>query len=241
VSDIILHHGDCLAILPTLEAGSVDAIVTDPPFGTEVGRDGYGRRLNYGGVGRKIVGDNDLSALDGMLYQVGRILVRDSWLAIFCSPKRHAETADLIESRGFPVAGEVVWDKASPGLGGGIRYQHEIILLCEHGNPAGRDSLFSVIRAHLSRDNKQQRHPHEKPVALLTSLVCYCSRPGDTVLDPFAGSGSTLVACRKAGRIGVGIEIDEQWIPTIERRLKEAEMPLLSGINPTKAPLFDGL
>lgn len=197
---ITLYHGDCRAVMPAIPEGSINAVVTDPPYGTQADRDGYGRRHSSGGVGRFIEGDSDLSALDGMLACVGRVLRPNSWLAIFCSPKRHAETAALIERHGFPVAGEVVWDKAAAGLGGGLRYQHETILLCRHGKPAGRDALFSVIRAFLPRDGKHRRHPHEKPVELMTALVRYCARPGQVVLDPFAGTGSTLVACVKSGR-----------------------------------------
>jgi DNA modification methylase len=125
--------------------------------------------------------------------------------------------AAMLTSRGFPVLGEVVWDKASPGLGGGIRYQHETVLLAAHGKPAGRGSLFSVIRAFVSREGKHRRHPHEKPVALMAALVRYCARPAELVLDPFAGSGSTLVACAKTGRRGIGLEIDPRYLPDVRR------------------------
>lgn len=225
---ITVYHGDCLAILPTLAAGSVNAIVTDPPYGIEVGQDGYGRRQNYGGVGRFIENDSDLSALDSALIGSPRILPRNSWLALFCSPKRHSEAAALVVARGFPVLGEVVWDKAAPGLGGGIRYQHETILLCGHGKPSGLAPLFSVIRSFVPREGKHRRHPHEKPTEVMGALIRYCSRPGDTILDPFAGSGSTLVAAAKAGRRAIGIESDERWIPSIIRRLEAAKTPLFN-------------
>lgn len=219
-------HGDCRLIIPTLAAESIAAVITDPPYGTENERDGYGRRQNYGGIGRKIEGDSDLAALTGMLGELPRVLRTPAWVAVFCSPKRHMETAATMELSGFPVAGEVVWDKASPGLGGGIRYQHETILLCKHGKATGLSSLFSVLRHHVSRTNRDMRHPHEKPVALMMDIVNYCSREHDTILDPFAGSGSTLVACEKSGRIGIGTELGLNWVDLARRRLMETKMPL---------------
>jgi DNA modification methylase len=224
--DIEIIQGNALDVLLTLGDRSVSAIITDPPYGTEVEGDGYGRRQNYGGVGRAIAGDTDLSVLGGVLAQAGRLLVRNSWVALFCSPKRHAEVAALAADRGFPVAGEVIWDKASPGLGAGIRYQHETVLLCRHGKPAGRSALFSVVRSYLSRADKHKRHPHEKPVDLMSALVRYCSRPGELVLDPCCGAGSTLIACRKSGRRAIGIEIDPRHAATARRRLADAATPL---------------
>jgi adenine-specific DNA-methyltransferase len=229
MSDITILQGDCLELLPTFGEGSVDCVVTDPPYGTQVDRDGYGRRQNYGDIGRFIANDSDLSAIEGMLGLIPAVLKPHSWVAVFCSPKRHGKAAGLLERCGFPVAGEVIWDKASPGLGGGIRYQHETILLAKHGNPTGKSSLFSVIRAHLSRADKHKRHPHEKPVEVMRRLVQYCCPEGGMVLDPFAGSGSTLVACRKTGRRGIGIELDPAYISIIKRRIEDAETPLFSG------------
>lgn len=224
-SQVRLIHGDCLKILPTLEAGSIDAIVTDPPYGTDVPRDGYGRRQNGA---RHIANDGDLSCLDGVLLEANRLLTKNAWLGVFCSPKKHAEAAALLASRGFPVAGEVIWDKAAPGLGGGIRYQHETILLCKKGNVSGRSSMFSVLRHFVSRKNRQNRHPHEKPTPLMAELIRYCSEDGQVILDPFAGSGSTLVAAMKTGRRAIGIELDDRYIPVIKQRIEGARTPLFS-------------
>ena len=217
--DIRVIHGDCLDVLPTLEAGSVDAIVTDPPYGTEAPKDGYGRR-----VGKQFIqGDADLSLVEAMLSHAPRLLKPGGWLAFFCSPKRRFDVESLCRVAAVPVRGEVVWDKKTPGLGGGIRYQHETILLC--CGDSGRDSLFSVISEFCERE-RHGKHPHQKPLRLIASLVRYCSRPGELILDPFAGSGTTPIACRKSGRRCLAVESDARWIPVINRRLADAATPL---------------
>jgi adenine-specific DNA-methyltransferase len=223
---IDLRLGDCLEVMPTIPSGSVDCVIADAPYGTEAERDGYGRRANK----RYIEGDKDLSVLRAALPEVVRVLKPNTWAALFCSPKRRFEVEGLCRGAGLAVVNEVVWDKKSPGLGGGIRYQHETVLLCGKGEPQGNASLFSVITELTPRAH---HHPHEKPLRLMTALVRYCSRPDDLILDPFVGSGTTLVACAKTGRNGIGIEVDPQYTPIIERRLRAAETPLFPAIKDT--------
>lgn len=65
-------------------------------------------------------------------------------------------------------------------------------------------------------------HPTEKPVGLLTNLITSVTKPGDLILDPFAGSGSTLVAAKKTGRRFIGIELDDEYFEKAKRRIEEA-------------------
>lgn len=213
---IDLRLGDCLDILPTLADGSVDAIVTDPPYGTDAPRDGYGRR-SLGGPTKRIAGDSSLETLRLALMHAPRLLRPRGFAVVFCSPKRHAEAAAVVVGCGLHVFGEIVWDKKCPGLGGGIRYQHETILLCGESKPRGRSPIFSVLRHAAPRAKRV--HPHEKPVGLMAALVGYASSPMDVVLDPFMGSGASGLACQDAGRRFIGIESDPTHFATAERRI----------------------
>jgi DNA modification methylase len=215
---ITIYHGDCREVLPTL--ASADAFVMDPPYGTKVDRDGYGRRQLYAGT-RQIAGDEDLSLMSIAMRHARRMVRQGGWVAAFCSPKRHDEAATACRTEGFEVAGEVVWDKLRPGLGGGIRYQHETVLLCHAGGASGNAAMFSVLRGMIASDGRQDGHPHEKPLNVMGSLVCYCSKPGELVVDPFSGSGTTLVAAKLNGRLAIGIEVEERWCEIAAKRLAQ--------------------
>lgn len=218
---ITIYHGDCREVLPTLDHGIAGAFVMDPPYGTRQERDGYGRRQNYGGVGRHIANDDGLEVLGFVMGEACRLIVRDGWAATFCSPKRHTESAKICCESGFPVQGEAVWDKVQPGLGGGIRYQHETILLCHRGNAAGRAPMLSVLRGMSGRENRGEKHPHEKPFDVMAALVKYTTRERELVIDPCSGSGSTLVAAKLLGRRAVGIETEERWCEDAANRLRQ--------------------
>jgi DNA modification methylase len=221
---LTVYHADCRDVLPAIDRA--DAVVTDPPYGTDVPRDGYGRRQIWKGQ-QHIIGDADLSAfLDALLLLRPRI-VKDGWILSFCSPKRRAEMERVCAAAALSVVGEVVWDKLQPGLGGGIRYQHESVLLGSFGQPAGRCGLFSVIREPTPRG--AHGHPHEKPLGILVSLVRYATDPDDLIIDPFASSGSTLVAAQMTGRRAIGIEADEAYCAALARRLEDP--PMLAAVK----------
>ncbi len=213
----VLHLGDCLGVLKNLPAGSISAVVTDPPYGTDAPADGYGRR-GLGGPSKRIAGDGDLSLFSLAMQELPRLLPANAWVVAFCSPKRHAETAAICEQSGLPVVGECVWDKRIPGLGGGLRYQHETILLCAKGEPKGHGPLFSVL-SHLAVRGGTG-HPHEKPVTLMCALLKYACRKDSVVLDLFMGSGTTGVACMRAGRRFIGCEIDPGYFEVARRRIE---------------------
>ncbi|TXH46488.1 MAG: site-specific DNA-methyltransferase [Desulfurellales bacterium] len=210
---VTLYHGDCREILPMVSA---DVLVTDPPYGTRVDRDGYGRRQIHHGE-QHIENDHDLSCFDAA---IAATTARRA--VAFSSPKRTLEMLSIFTRHGWGVAAEFVWDKLSPGLGGGIRYQHENAYIVARDAFVGGSSISSVLRfASVSRGGK---HPHEKPIDLMMKLIEYV---GDgEIVDPFAGSGSTLVAAADLNRKAIGIEIEERYCEIAARRL-ESRTPSL--------------
>lgn len=203
--NVELHLGDCLEIDAWLKA---DVLVTDPPYGTQFteanGRGGYGRRQNYGNgsVGAAIANDIGTDARDAMLALWG-----NRPALVFGSPRLPEPPGDW--------ADRLVWDKKRPGMNGGPwRYRHESIYVT-----AGFIRRDNETTSVLTAWPDQSQHIHAKPLGLMTSLV-NCA-PSGVIADPFAGSGSTLVAASNLGRRVIGVEIEERYCEIAARRLDQ--------------------
>jgi DNA modification methylase len=218
---ITIYHGDCREVLPEIH-GSFQAVVTDPPYGTESLAGGYGRarlRARPGALARNIAGDADLEAF-GSAWATIRSVMQNGWAFVFFAARKTPAFCELVGEEWF---GSVVWDKNMPGLGYHIRYAHEDIACLRLGEPPKpKNPLFSVLRASAPVDF----HAHEKPVSLMRQLVGWATPEGDTVLDPFMGSGTTLRAAKDLGRKAIGIEIEERYCEIAARRLQQAVLPL---------------
>ena len=120
--------------------------------------------------------------------------------------------------RRYPVVQTVTWDKDTIGMGAGYRRQTEFILhgRTRHAPPFTSNSERDLIR--LRPPMREHGHPSEKPIELMTRLL----QPSawTTVLDPYLGSGTTLLAARALGRQGVGIEIEERYCEIAARRME---------------------
>ena len=205
---VTLYHGDCLEVTEWLAA---DVLVTDPPYGMA-----YDSRWVKGRQ-RPIANDRDAAARDSALAQWGDrpALVFGTWRA-----PRPAKTKAVI-----------VWDKTDgvgPGMGDlsapfGTSHE-EIYQLGTWKRPAGIPRQGSVIRTAVVMGTPSGLvatvgHPTPKPVPLMERLVA--AVPPGTIADPFAGSGSTLVAARNLGRAAIGVELEERYCEIAARRLAQ--------------------
>jgi site-specific DNA-methyltransferase (adenine-specific) len=195
---VTIYHGDCRELLPSIEA---DVIVTDPPYGTD----------DWGGYGRRQLGlhtianDSDASVRDAVLALWG-----DRPVLVFGSPRAPAPNGcwDVL-----------VWDKQRPGLGSPWRWQHELIFV--RGGWSNKPGIPSVLR-HTPLDNPA--HVHEKPTLLMRRLMT--GAPPGTILDPFMGSGTTLVAAKSLNRHAIGIEIEERYCEIAAERCSQEVLGL---------------
>ena len=242
--DMRLFCGDALEVMKTLESGSVDAVVTDPPYCA--GAISEAHRTRAAGQGLRsenlrrfgwFVGDNMGTAgltwlLRSMAVEAVRIVKSTGSLLIFCDWRMLSALQPAIESAGLRYQGLIVWDKGCMGLGTGFRNQHELIMHFTLGSPEYHDKgTANVIRADRV-DTDEREHQTQKPADLMRKLVQVISPEGGTVLDPFSGSGSTGVACIQTGRRFIGIERDEGYYAIAERRISDAR-----GIGTLFAPL----
>ena len=132
--------------------------------------------------------------------------------------------AERMDRDGLAFFHSVIWDKRNPGLGQRYRRQHEMLLVSHRagGRIRWADSRAAVPNVYAEMPPRDRLHPNEKPVSLMRWVLCNHTRPGDVVLDPFMGSGTTLVAAASLGRAGIGIEMDARHFDIACRRVEEA-------------------
>ena len=217
--------GDCLEVMPLL--GKVDAVVTDPPYGIETMVGGYGR----GGV-HKIKNDKTLEFAHGAINMSAQ-LFKDIRIIAFYSCKVTKDFLNGVTDADY--FGDIVWDKKAPGLGANFRYQHENAAIFTVGKPCPIGVGFSVIRSMRNPD----LHPHQKPIDLMEKVIKISG--GKFILDPFMGSGSTVVACQGMGLNGIGIELDPDYFAIACKRVDEAtRQPDMFVAPPPAAPTQGG-
>jgi len=207
-TDHILH-GDCTRILRTLPDASVDLVVTDPPYGVR-----YRDRLN-----RTVANDDRPERILGAFNDVYRLLKPDTFCVSFYGWNRVDAFLTAWRRAGFVPVGHLVRQKNYASSRGFLEARHEQAYLLAKGRPAKPAQPLSDVRPWQYSGNSV--HPTEKAVSVLRPLIDSFSKPGDVVLDPFAGSGSTCVAAAECGRRYLGIELEERYCEHARRRLAQ--------------------
>jgi site-specific DNA-methyltransferase (adenine-specific) len=205
---IRLYHGDCREILPTLEAGSVGAVVTDPPYGmrwdTDCSRFSAGTRHHRKGAsgrdwGQIIEGDD--APFDPT-----------PWLSF---PEVILWGANHFAAR-LPVGTTLVWVKREEYAYGSFLSDAEI------GWMKGGYGVYLHKDLSMTAEAKRRRHPSQKPVGLMRWCIERLGlKPGATIIDPYMGSGTTLRASKDLGYNAIGIDINERYCEIAARRLAQ--------------------
>ncbi len=214
---ITIYQGNCLEVMPLLPASSVDLVLTDPPY--LVGYEG-----RWDGDRRQIVGDRDPSWLEPAFVNIWRLLRNDRFCISFYGWPHIDLFLGLWKKIGFRPVSHLAFVKSHWGLGRFTRGRHETAFLLAKGRPAKPSKAIPDV-LNWKRD-KVKWHPNQKPVAALEPLITtFCPDDG-LVLDPFMGSGSTLMAAKQNGVKAIGIEIGSQYCATAIRRLHDQEPAL---------------
>jgi site-specific DNA-methyltransferase (adenine-specific) len=212
---VTLYHGDCREVLPTLPA--VDLVLTDPPYSV-VTHDGARTRTDGANSDSLVT----FAAFDGekfLSFARDALRISKGWVVTFCD-WRHAA---LLEPAQLHLIRLGVWVKpnSAPQLTGD-RPAHgweAIAILHNPGakswNGGGERGVWTYNRVDAVL------HPTQKPLPLMTRLAKLFSNEGDTILDPYCGSGTTLRGAKDAGRRAIGIEIDERYCEITANRLAQ--------------------
>ena len=220
VADPCLRLGDCRDVLAGLPDGSVDLLLTDPPYGLSYVSPA--RTLPFDPIANDD-GDEAFDILEGALSAVVPKMKPDSHAYVFSCWKTFRPMAEVVR-RHFTLANVLVWEKNSWGVGdleGAYGDQQELVLFATRG----RRPLNGVPQSNVLPFNRvgtcQLQHPTQKPVDLLAYLIARSTYERGVVADPFMGSGSTCVAARNTRRRYLGVELDPQWYDLALRRLAD--------------------
>jgi DNA modification methylase len=200
-------NGDCLTVLPQLPACSVNFVLTDPPYLVR-----YKSR-----DGRTVPGDDTDAWLAPAFAEIHRVLERNSFCVSFYGWPHADRFLNAYRTAGFRVVGHLVCPKPYASTSKHLRYQHECAYLLAKGYPAEPTKPISDVLKWTYTGNKL--HPTQKPLSVLLPLVESFCAPQGTVLDPFAGSGSSLAAAKQLGRSYIGIELDAGYHAAAHQRL----------------------
>jgi DNA modification methylase len=225
IGDCILYQGDCMEVLPLIE--TVEHIITDPPYEKEAHRKDRRVQKRSGIVAEALdFGMITEDLRSGICEHAKRI--SEGWFIAFCQAEGVAPWQECIEDAGIKYKVPMIWIKPDgmPQFNGqhaGMGYESMVSAWCGEGrsywNGGGKHGVYTFPK---DSANKASEHKTEKPIKLMTALILDFTKNGDTVLDPFMGSGTTGVACVNHGRKFIGIELEEKYFDISCKRIEEA-------------------
>ena len=222
-----LYQGDCLEVMRKIPDESVDAVITDPPYGIDYQSAWRTDRSEWK---PKIA--NDKQPFIWWLHDAYRITKPAGCLICFCRWDVQEAFKQAIEWAGFKVKSQIIWNRQIHGMGDlkkSFAPQHDVIWFATKGSfffPNNRpQSIISIPRV----DANSLVHPNEKPVELMKYLISHLTNKKDMVIDPFSGSGSTIQAAEQLERNSIGIELNPNYCEVIRRRMAAIETNLFHG------------
>jgi len=249
----VIIQGDCVAEMAKLPDRSVDMIFADPPYNLQLGGDLFrpeGGRVDA--VDDEWDKFDSLTAYDDFtrlwLAEARRILKDDGTIWVIGSYHNIYRVGSLLQDAEFWILNDIVWRKSNPMPNfRGTRFTnaHETMLWCAKDERARYTFNYRAMKAlnddlqmrsdwvlpicsgseRVKGDDGSKAHPTQKPEALLYRILLACTKPGDVVLDPFFGTGTTGAVARRLGRRWIGIERESAYVKVARERI-ESTLPL---------------
>jgi DNA modification methylase len=232
VDGITIYNADSLNVLPHLP--TIDAVVTDPPYASgtrkESGKSSSGSMLRRTSGPERMRQPIDLDQMTttGFVWTMRQIM-QDSYHLLpdggsflsFIDWRQWPTLVGAFESCNYRIQNMIVWDKVNMGLGNGFRNTHELVAHASKGVPNVYNRGTKNVLAEKRIRPDAIGHPSPKPVDLIAQLIAVVAPSGGTVLDPFMGSGSTLVAAKRDGFKAIGIETNAAYCDIAIARLND--------------------
>lgn len=244
---IELFNGDCLENMKLIKTESVDLIVSDVPYRIKTGGsplDDLNQPKGIFGKKQQLLDKNELKgkwikkgdklAATGKLFEHNEIKFKDFLPEMFRVLKNKSHCYLMVNNSnlnslinealkvGFKEQNILVWKKQNCTPNKYYMKDLEFIIMLRKGPAKNINNMGSKAIIQINNIIGNKTHPTEKPVALNEMLILNSSQKGETVLDPFMGSGSCGVACMNTGRNFIGIEMDKEYFKTAKKRIEEA-------------------
>ena len=217
-----LYNGDCLEVMKGIESGSVDAIITDPPY--NIAQDNNFKTMGRAGIdfGEWDKGFDLFSYID----EVFRVAKNGGSFVVFNDWKNLGDISKYAEKLGFITKDMIRLEKSNPMPRNRDRryitdYECAIWFVKPKAKWVFNRQSDTYERPKFVASIEKGLHPTQKSLPLMEWLVKIHSNEGDTILDPFMGSGTTGLACKNLGRNFIGIEKDESYFRIAQERIGE--------------------
>ncbi|EJN6958949.1 site-specific DNA-methyltransferase [Photobacterium damselae] len=216
-----VYKSDALSWLKEIQDQSIDLVITDPPYESLEKHRAVGTTTR---LKQSKGSSNDWFRIlpndqfEPLLQEIYRVLKKNSHFYLFCDQETMFIVKPIAEKIGFKFWKPIVWDKCAIGMGYHYRSRYEFILFFEKGKRKLNDLSIPDV---LEFKRVWRGYPTEKPVELLKTLITQSSEPDDIVIDPFFGSGSTLVAASQLQRYYIGCDVSDNAHQHFSQRTSE--------------------
>lgn len=211
---VSIFNGNCIEILKELPSKSIDLVITDPPYGIDF----HGRGKGAEKIANDKSFDNVAQLIQQVIPELVRLLKDDAEIYWFCSggsqkPLIAQVWLEFIKLKPQVVVKNlIIWDKLYPGLGWDWRFQYETIFQLYKGKGIkSEDHCRGNVISARKVIPKFGEHPTPKSPDIIEKLLLPKSKPGDVILDPFLGGGTTAAVAKKHGRHCIGIELIDKY------------------------------
>ena len=221
MSEVKLINGDCIEEMQKLidDGVKVDLIVTDPPYLMN-----YYRHTNNSNI-KPILNDDNFELIQDIMPLLYELLEDGGAMYMFCN-SNHMDYFKQQISHHFNYRNILIWLKNGTGMGDlktTYGKRTEFIIYASKGRHELNGRRDNDVLEYKKVPVTKSVHQNQKPIDLLTFLIKKSSKPNDTILDCFMGSGSTGVACLQTNRNFIGIELDKKYYEIAEQRINEAK------------------
>ena len=218
---INLWNGDCIEFMKGLKDNSVDCVITDPPYLIDY-KTNYRKDKNHDFCS-VIKNDNNPELISSVVKELYRIMKDNTAGYMFCNCDKIDFFKMEIEKY-FKIKNIIIWVKnnwTAGDLKAQFGKQYEMIILFNKGRKCFNGKRLTDVWPFDRISGKKQLHQNEKPIKLMSYLIKLITPKGGIVLDPFSGSGSTLLAAKDLNRNFIGIELSSEYCEIARKRLED--------------------